>query len=262
MHAHQIFKFLEYLINSGHSRGHGIHSPFIFDLVSRVLRNKSNTQVVLRIEKIRKNLLSDRRIISMNDLGAGSEEYRSNQRVVSEIARKSAVPEKYGILLSNLASEFGKDSMLELGTSLGISSMYLVAGSKTGRLYTIEGCTECAAIAAENFSEGNFGNIVQHTGSFGSVLPDLLKTGINPGLVFIDGNHRKEPVLEYFSMISSSAPEGAVFVFDDIHWSKEMSEAWEIIKGMDKVTATIDIFRMGIALTQRNITGKHYVLRY
>lgn len=261
MQLHQVIKFLEYLIISGHRKGHAIHSPFMFDLVSRVLRNKNKTEVVLRIEKIRKRLLKDRRIISMNDFGTGAEIKRSNKRVVSEITRKSAVPEKYGLILLNLASEFGKDTVLELGTSLGISSMYLAAGAGKGTLHTIEGCAECSSVAAENFMEGDFGNIVQHTGSFETVLPELLKK-ITPGLIFIDGNHRKEPVLEYFSTISSSFPGGQVFVFDDIHSSVGMTEAWGIIKRSDKVTSTIDLFRMGIAFTQRNITRKHYMLRY
>ncbi len=199
MNFYNAMKYLEHLIFSGHRRGHGIHSPFIFDVVSRVFRNKTDSEVVLRIEKIRKKLRNDTRIISVNDLGAGKEKYGQKNRKVSDIARYSAVQEKTGVLLSSLAAEYGNGAIIELGTSLGISTMYLASSSPEFQIYTIEGCNQCASVAKENFQEGGFNNIRSLTGSFDTVLPELFSAGVKPGLVFIDGNHRKEPLLRYFS---------------------------------------------------------------
>jgi predicted O-methyltransferase YrrM len=261
MNFHQFSEYVEYLVFSGHKKGHGIHSPLIYDLVSRVFRNKTPSGIVFRIEQIRKRLLKDQRVININDLGAG-QEVRSKQRKVSEIIKYSAINKKYGNLLSGLASKFGSPSILELGTSFGISSMYMAATCPDSIVYTIEGCAECAAVASENFREAGLTNIVQFTGSFDDVIPEVIADGIRPGLIFIDGNHRKDPTLKYFSSLIEVIEGEIVMIIDDIHYSKEMSEAWDTIKNSPDVSATIDIFRMGIVFVGKNITRNHYRIRY
>jgi predicted O-methyltransferase YrrM len=255
-------KYLNYILLSRHKKGHGIHSPFIFDLVSRVFRNKTDNDIVCCIRKVRKRLISDRRSIIVNDLGAGSEKFKTNIRKVSDIVRYSSVPVKYGELLSNLASEFGKPHIVELGTSFGISTMYMAASSPESVVYTIEGCPAIADIAYQNFFSAGITNIKLLTGSFDEMLPQIGKTGIKPGLVFIDGNHRKEPVLRYFKQISELSDNKTVIVIDDIYYSKEMEEAWTEIKLNEKVSVTVDIFRMGIVFFREGINHQDYTIRY
>lgn len=255
-------KYIEYLIYSGHRKGHGVHSPFIFDLVSNHFRNKTPGNVVLSIEKIRRRLEADMRVININDLGAGQTINKQKTRKVSEKARYSSIPRKYGNLLYNLASHFGGEQIIELGTSFGISTMYMASADPETTVYTIEGCVECAAIAGDNFHEAGITNIVQYVGSFDSVLPGLSDKGLKPGLVFIDGNHRKEPVLKYFSILSDMSDENTVLVFDDIYYSAEMTEAWNEIRSSKNVSASIDIFRMGMIFFKSNITRNHYRIRY
>lgn len=261
MSFYNLQKYIEYLIYSGHRKGHGVHSPFIFDLVSNQFRNKTPGSVVLSIEKIRKRLEADRRFININDLGAG-QTINKTIRKVSEKARYSSVPRKYGNLLYNLAAQFGDTQIIELGTSFGFSAMYMASADPYRTVYTIEGCGECAAIAGDNFREAGLSNIVQLVGSFDSVLPELSDKGIRPGLVFIDGNHRKEPVLKYFSILSGMSDENTVMVLDDIYYSAEMTEAWNEIRSQENVSASIDVFRMGIIFFKSNITRNHYIIRY
>ena len=131
-----------------------------------MFRNKTDPDIVLKIESIRKRMLSDRRLIAMTDYGAGSERNRSKTRKVSEIARKSPVPSKYGILLSSLAAEFGGSHIIELGTSFGISTMYMAAGCPGAVISTIEGSLAVSAVAEENFMLSGFSNIRVFTGTF------------------------------------------------------------------------------------------------
>ena len=255
-------KYLRYILLSRHKKGHGIHSPFIFDLVSRIFRNKTDNDIVCSIRKVRKRLITDRRSIIVKDLGAGSEKFKTNLRKVSDIARYSPVPEKYGVLLSNLASEFGKPLILELGTSFGISTMYLAASSADAVIYTIEGCPAVAEIADQNFKSAGLSNVKLLTGTFDEALPVVAETGIKPGLVFIDGNHRKDPVLNYFNYIAELSDNETVIVIDDIYYSNEMEEAWNEIKLNEKVSVTIDIFRMGIVFFRKGISPCNYTIRY
>ncbi len=255
-------RYLRYLLISRHFRGHGIHSPFVFDLVSRIFRNKINPAIVLLTEDIRKKLRADKRDILVTDLGAGSAKMKGNLRKVSEIARYSAVPQKYCNLLANMAVEFGNRSILELGTSLGMSTMYLAAARPDTPVYTIEGCPAVSAIARDNFSIAGLENISLLNGSFEDMLPVLREQGVKPGLVFIDGNHRKEPVLKYFSYIMEMTDNDSVVIIDDIHISEGMEEAWSEISKMDKVSCTIDICRMGIVFFRQGMSHFNYVIKY
>ena len=255
-------KYLKYILLSRHRKGHGIHSPFVFDLVSRVFRNKIDPDIVCSIEKVRKRMISDRRSIIVKDLGSGSEKLKTNLRKVSDIARYSPVPGKYGVLLSNMAAEFGKPLIVEFGTSLGISTMYMAASCTGAIVNTVESCPATSEIAKENFKEAGIKNIEVFTGSFDEVLPVIINSNNKPGLVFIDGNHRKEPVINYFNQIAEISDNNTVIIIDDIYYSREMEEAWNEIKRYEKVSLTIDIFRMGIVFFREGVNHNDYIIRY
>jgi predicted O-methyltransferase YrrM len=258
----RVIKYLKYMLLSENGRGHGIHSPFVFDLVSRVFRNKIDSGVVSSIEKIRKKLLSDQRSIHVTDFGAGSVKLKTKFRKVNEIVRFSSVTVKYGKLLSNMAAEFGEPYIIEMGTSFGISTLYLTATCSGLKVKTIEGSSSVSEIAIENFKDTGRKNIEVITGSFDVVLPEILKRNSMPGLVFIDGNHRKEPVMKYFTEIAEYSGSRTVIIIDDINYSEEMEEAWNEIKQFEKVSVTVDIFRMGMVFFREGISHKNYIIRY
>lgn len=256
------FRYVKYLLFSRHGRGHGIHSPFAFNLVSEVFRNKTAPDIVCSIEKKRARLLADSRSITVNDLGSGSFKMKSSLRKVSEITRYSAVPEKYGVLLSNMARTFGDPVIMEFGTSLGISTMYMAASCPGATVITMEGCSETSEIAIENFREAGLDNIRLINGSFDDILPVLKREKVSPGLVFIDGNHRKEPVISYFNQVADMSGTGSVVIIDDINSSREMAEAWSEIRNHRNVTLSVDIFRMGIVFFRKGLNQFNYVVRY
>ncbi len=207
-------------------------------------------------------MIADTRSIMVNDLGARSGLMKTNIQKVAEIAKHSPVTMKYGILLSNMAAEFGKPLIIELGTSLGISAMYMAASCTDTTICTIDACQSISEIARHNIIEAGLKNINILNGSFDDILPRLTDSGIKPGMVFIDGNHRKEPVIKYFNHIAEFSGDGTVIIIDDINYSKEMAEAWKEIKLHPKVTVTIDLFRMGILFFRGGINHNNYVIRY
>lgn len=257
-------EYLRYRLFSRYRKGHGIHSPFVYDIVSRVFRNKIDDAVVSKIEQIRKELINDKRTIIVNDLGAGSIRNMNEQksRRVSDIAKHSSVPHKYGKLLSNLAKQFGGNGVIELGTALGISSMYMAASCSEANIDTIEGCKETAMIAENAIRKSGIGNIKIHCRSFDDCLPVLLDRKESPGMVYIDGNHRREAVLRYFNAIAEKSDNNTVVVLDDIYLSREMKDAWETIKEHKKVSVTIDVYRMGIVFFRKGINSNHFIVRH
>ena len=207
-------------------------------------------------------MITDRRIIEVTDFGTGSDMGKRNFRRVSAIARYSSVPKKYGNLLAGLSSEFGKSSVIEFGTSLGISTMYMAAANPETIVYTMEGCPAISEIAKDNFAEAGLNNIKLLTGSFDKVLGELEGEKIKAGLAFIDGNHRKEPTVEYFNRMVELSDGNTVIVIDDINYSPEMGEAWTEIKKNEKVSFTVDIFRMGLVFFREGMTRFDYIIRY
>lgn len=262
MNLYSASKYLKYMLFSSHRRGHGVHSPFVFNLITSVFRNKTEPGIVLSIESLRKKMLEDSTILNVTEFGSGSKHMKGNLRKLSDIARYSSVTKKYGLLLSNLAREFGNRGILELGTSLGISALYLASGIKDSTVYTIEGSSEVASAARSYIDFSGFGNINISVGKFDDELPSIRAKGFTPGLVFIDGDHRKESVIRYFSYISEFSGEDTVIVLDDIYSSPEMGEAWDYIRQDEKVSLTVDIFRMGLVFFRKGITRTDYVIRY
>lgn len=262
MDLSHVSEYLRYKAFARHGLGHGIHSPFVFRLVSDVFRNKTAPAIVCSIEKTRQRLLADKRSINVTDLGAGSKRMKPSVRKVSDIARYSSVPRKYGVLLASMASAFGKPGILEFGTSLGISTMYMAASCPEAEVITMEGCHATSRIAAENFIKAGLKNISLLTGSFDELLPGIRSREVSPGLVFIDGDHRREQVLNYFSRVAEISGSETVVIIDDIHSTKEMSEAWNEIKMHEKVTLSVDVFRMGMVFFRKGMTRYDYIIRY
>jgi predicted O-methyltransferase YrrM len=261
MFFHRVVKYLNYTLFSHHKKGHGVHSPFVFDLVSRVFRNKVDPEIVFITEETRKKLRVDKRKIIVHELGSRAES-SENFRKVSDIAGRSPVPVKYGALLSNMAAEFGKPIIIELGTSFGISTMYMAASCRDTKVITIEGSGSVADIARQNFIEAGLMNIKVIDGSFDDVIPEIVAAGVSPGLIFIDGNHRKEPLKRYFNQLAEISDSKTVFIIDDINYSKEMTEAWDEIRNDERVSVSIDIHRMGICFFRKGINHNNYIIRY
>jgi len=259
VNTYLIQQYLRYYLRS--RTRYRVHSPFVFDLVNEVLEDDRHFYVFDDIERLRVNLLRDKRLLNVTDLGAGSHTTTSNQRSVQSIARSAVTPSRYTQFLFSLVHYLKPKTLLEMGTSLGISTLYQAKADGRAQVITLEGCPEIAAIAQENFKRLGANNIELMTGNFSNTLPQALRKIQRIDYVFFDGNHRKMATLNYFQEALKYAHEDSVFVFDDIYWSQEMMEAWEEIKAHPQVTLTIDIFYMGIIFFRKeNITKEHFTL--
>ncbi|MFI5150348.1 MAG: O-methyltransferase [Bacteroidia bacterium] len=259
-HLRILYRYLLYYIHA--STRHDLHSPFMFSLMTEVIEKDQKTEVHHPIEQLRKELLSSGEELDVLDLGAGSFSGKPEKRSLKSITRNTSKSARYARLLYRLSARFRPDYILELGTSTGISSLYLHAGHPEASLITIEGSPCIAEQAWKNFIRLGAPDIQLMTGSFEEKLPLALKQMPVAGLVFFDGNHRKAPTLDYFRQCLEKAGEDSVFIFDDIHWSDEMTEAWEEIKTHEAVTVTADLFFMGLVFFRKGQEKQHFTLRY
>lgn len=256
-------KYLHYYFTASNGKGHGVHSPFVFEFISKVLKDTKQYDCYPIIEKQRKALLENSETIEVEDFGAGSAVIKSNKRVVKNIAASSLKPKKFARLLFRIVRHYQPATILELGTSLGITTAYLAKGNEQGKVFTCEGSASIAAIAQKNFATLQIKNIGLIQGDFAKTLQPLLQQSGKIGLAFIDGNHRKEPTLEYFSELLNFSTASTILIFDDIHWSEEMEAAWEQIKSHPPVMLTIDLFFIGLVLINPDFKVKqHFVIRF
>lgn len=252
-------RFIRYRLTA--KTAHGIHSPFVFELLNNVISDRTPFYAFRPIESIRSKMLMDETLLEVTDYGTGAVK-GNRRRKVSDIALRYLLPAKYGQLLFRITNRFRPETILELGTSLGISSLYLASPNPSSRLFTVEGCPQTAAVAAANFRRMNAGNIEQRTGEFSSVLPDLLAVLKKVDLAYIDGNHQYQPTLDYFHQLLPYCHENTVLIFDDIHWSRGMEKAWQEIKKHPEVRLTLDLYKMGLVFFRQDATTQHFTLLY
>lgn len=256
-------KYLHYYLSASNGEGHGIHSPFVFDFIKNVLRDKKQYDCYPIIEHRRKMLLSDPAIIDVEDLGAGSAVTSSKKRVIKDIARSSLKSKKYAQLLYRMARYYQPKTMLELGTSFGITTSYLASANQNAAISTCEGSSAIAAIARQTFDALQLKNIILTEGDFKKTLPQLLSRPATIDFGFIDGNHQQEPTLQYFQQLLSHSVNNTILVFDDIHWSPEMESAWKKISEHASVTLTLDLFFIGIVFLNAGFKVKqHFTIRF
>ena len=256
-------KFSRYYLTSSNGKGHGIHSPFVFNFVTKVLNDKGIYSVYDKIENLRNELTQKDETLTIEDFGAGSTTSKSNKRKVGDIARSALKPKKFGQLMYRMVQHYKPSTIIELGTSLGVTASYLAPADSNAILYTFEGAKEIAAIAKKNFEQLNSNNIELIHGNFDDTLPGQLSKLSVVDFAFVDGNHRKKPTLNYFNQLLEKANENSILIFDDIHWSKEMEEAWKEIQQHPSVTLSIDLFFIGIVFFRKEQkVPQHFSIRF
>ena len=256
-------KYIHYYRTASNGRGHGMHSPFVFDLILHVLNNAGAYHPPSTIEERRRQLLHDRRRLAIQDLGAGSRVHADAGREVRTVARTALKSPRLAKLLYRLARHYRPQHILELGTSLGITTAYLSAAVPGATIVTMEGSAAIAAVARESFQVLGARNIHLLEGNFDQLLPQALAQNPSVDLAYVDGNHRYAPTMDYFRQLLSAAHPGTILVFDDIHWSAEMEKAWAEIRGHRSVTCTIDLFFLGFVFFRPGFREKqNFTIRF
>ncbi len=255
---YRVKAYLNFLVRSKNQ--HGVHSPFVYDLVVNCFYKKTEREVIEKLTAYKRRLLKSKETINVTDFGKGSKIFKSNEREVAKVAKHVSINKKYAKLLVRIVSYLEVGKSLEIGTSLGVGTFSLSLGREKGGVITLEGCPETQKKAKEQFLFFEQKNIKTVLGDFSETLPRVLKENTYD-LIYFDGNHQKQPTLNYFKQALSSIHNDSVFIFDDIHWSLEMEEAWEEIKEHPSVKVTIDTFQWGIVFFRKEQEKEHFTIR-
>lgn len=256
-------RYAKYYLTASNSKGHGMHAPFVFSFITQVMNDNRTFYANRSIENLRQCLLIDQQTLLIQDFGAGSRVRKENTRKVCDIARSSLKPKKFGQLLFRIVDQYSPANILELGTSLGITTAYLAAANEHSKVVTMEGAATVAAVARKNFTKLGLQNIRLVEGNFDETLAATVQQMGSIDLAFVDGNHRYEPTLRYFREILPAMHEYSILIFDDIHWSAEMEQAWAEIQQDPAVTLSIDLFFIGLVFFRKEQKIKqHFTIRF
>lgn len=238
---------------------HGVHSPFVYNLVTQCFNDKTKYPEYNILKKHRQALLHDNTTVAMTDFGQGSRVFKGNDRKVSQVVKNAGMKKKRQKLLFRLARYFKCENVLELGTSLGLGTVALSVSNTFTAINTVEGCPNTLQKAQEYFEQFNLHNIQIHQKLFKTYLEESKDEKFD--LIFIDGDHNGERTLQYFTSLLDNVHNNSLIIFDDIYWSKDMTQAWQQIIAHPKVTVSIDTFRWGLVFFRKEQPKQHFVIR-
>ncbi|KAA3621091.1 MAG: class I SAM-dependent methyltransferase [Bacteroidetes bacterium] len=237
-------RWLRYYLRAG--TWHDVHSPFVSRLMEEVVENRRVYYTYFIIEKLREKLLNNPSKITITDHGAGSKITDASQRRISDLAKNSAIAAHQGKQLFNLVRMTKPKTMLEFGTSLGISALYQAGAAPLARFITMEGCPNTARVASNNLKNLGMNNIEVMQGPFRDNLPKALNSLQKVDFIFLDGDHQEGATMSYFEQCLPYLHDDSVFVIADIYWSASMAKVWQSLKSHPQVTLSIDLFHFGI----------------
>lgn len=255
----QIKSYLQFLWHSKNE--HAVHSPFVFTLITKCFYDKKSKPEYSILKEYRNLLLENKNTIEVTDFGAGSKVFKSNTRAINQIAKTAGISPKRAELLFRIMNYFQPDTILEIGTSLGIGTAALALGNPKAEIITLEGCPNTMAIAKNQLQLLNINNVETITTEFSTYLTIYKVQLTTYNLIYFDGNHSKKATLEYFELLLPTITNDSVWIFDDIHWSADMESAWKIIQNHPKVTVTIDTFQWGLVFFRTEQPKEHFVIR-
>jgi predicted O-methyltransferase YrrM len=255
-----LFRFIKYYVLA--QSKHGIHSPYIFKLLTEVINSKADYYAYGEIKKVLHGLTFKTNKVVINDFGAGSLVSNKKSKPYNQLLKEASIPPKYGRLLFRLVNHLQPRNILEIGTCLGVSTFYMAKANTQTPIITLEGNPHSAIEAKKLFDEQNLTNIKIEVGEFDTTLPHLISKLDYIDFAFIDGNHQLIPTLHYFNSIIPKLTSNSCIIFHDIHWSNEMEQAWHQIKLHNQVSQTIDLFFLGIVFFKEGVQKQDYIIRY
>lgn len=254
--------YLRHFARSGNQ--HAIHSPFLFDLYNKVFSNsvfapKKMHKAFAAVERERSRLLADQTRIPITDFGAGSRISQQKTRSVASLAKSGLMSVHWVQALYRMGDFLKIDSVLELGTSLGITTAYLASIPSVQKVITMDGCAGSLGVARQVWANIGLHNIEAVEGRIEEMLPEVLKE-FRPQLIILDANHRYEAVMAQFNALKPHLREDSIVVVDDLYWSPSMARAWNEIRNDDAVRQSLDFFWQGWLFFRPGQARERFVL--
>lgn len=261
---YRVFSYLRHVLTAWNTTGEGIHSPSLFYIVRFLFRDKNSYYCFETIEQRRASLLANRDVVEVIDYGScGCPSGMRVMRRISDVAKYQLECAQVQQVLFRLLAYMNEEvhrplEILELGTSLGITTAYLASVDSKNRVMSFEGSSSIASLARKQWQLLGLENIECVEGRIEDTLYNNARAKLD--FVYVDANHTYEATMEYVHfLLDRMSPKGIVVV-DDIHYSREMCRAWEELKNDKRVTSSMDLFHVGLLFVNPYYMKRHYTI--
>lgn len=191
-------------------------------------------------------------------MGAGNQSH--HRTTVTQYFKKTAISNKYGYILTRIVEHYNVKQIIETGTGLGMSSCWMALASTNPHVQSIEGNIELIEYVRKLTSNMSITAIELHHGSVDDLLPTLVKDIREGTLLFLDANHTAAATLRYFNIIIPFVKDDTIIVFDDINYSADMQMAWHTIIKHQRVTLSVNLYRMGVIFFRPELSKQEFYL--
>jgi len=262
---YRIWTFLRHFLTAWNTTGEGIHSPYLFHIVRFIMRDENSYYCFADIERRREMLAACEDVLDVVDYGsAGSREGTHKQVRVCDIVSRQLESAKVGRLLFRLVAYMGQEQkrpleILELGTSLGVTTAYLASACSRNRVVTLEGSEAVLRVAQGVWKALRLENIAWQEGNIDDTLYIYAREKLD--LVYLDANHTYDATMRYAAFLLPRLTEKGVLVIDDIHYSKEMERAWLALRDDPRVTTSMDLYHCGLLFVDPHYLKRNYRIR-
>lgn len=256
-----LIKYLNFCISS--KSKYGIHSPAIYSLISQDLKSVIDNSILEIFRNNRDELYSNRRVIEVSHFRNNRNKitYYIEMNRIRSLARKISLNKRDGELLFRLIRKYKPETIIELGTGFGLSTLYMAVANPQSKIYTFEGCANKAEVASSIFRRNELMNISLLTGIFDKLLRPLTVQLTSVDFAFIDGDHTSKGMLNYFDILLPKCTEKTILVFHDIHWSTDMENGWKQLISAPEITATLDFFTLGVVFFDKKMSKQNSKIR-
>lgn len=252
-----LISYIKYCFTSGHQHGFGIHSPYLFHLVTRIIEEDLPYYKYSLIEKVRKLMSQvDERIGVFNDDGT------KRLRKIKSVVGDYAITPKYGQLLFRLVNYYKPSVILEYGTTCGISTMYMAAPNSKTSVYSLSKQPEmadlsqsmCERIAMHNIKRSKATDLMAEAQRLVQEMPE-------DDFLYINSATPAE-VSTLVNLRMARNGKRFFIVVPNPYTTDEMWNVWQALKADERVKLSINIFNLGILIANENLQKEDFILRF
>lgn len=244
----EIVDYISYYM-SGTTR-HGLHSPFVYNFADFVLYQNSNMNFEM-IENQRLSMIQSKSKFEKISL--------------SEFAANNTLKAKYGRLLQRMTDFYPIQSILEIGNNSGIESNYLlsniVINQKHLEFYStlevndyFQKVRNETVSAFDQFYQANFVEIHKNDQLMNHQLVDLM--------VFHGQPNDAEQFWKFYDQYKFNLGTQSMLILTNIRITHEHYLIWNQMSHLNEVTASIELFNMGILFFRTEQLQQKFILRY
>lgn len=206
-----------------HHRGHGIHSPFLFSFITKVVEEKDP-------------------YYAYEDIDLFLKSYPVRNRKSTRLDR----------LMFRMVNYFAAKSVLEIGAKSGIGVLYLTAPSS--EIVYQSACCKINSSIQEYIADHWERNVSFHS--------DLGVTQEKQDCIVIDMRGLDNNWTDIYEYVADLIHEESFVILKNIRTNKEANSLWKQFRANDKVSVSLDLYNIGILFFNPKLYRRNYIISF